>query len=369
MKKLQFLLILLVAGMLFIPAVSAMTINSLPYTDTKQGQSFNYYESEISYQSSSSYGPRIGGLAYKISKVQDYQNIHYMAFEINTDLPITEGQQTCWYKRPSDNTYQTGTLQVKKTRNVLNQVTKTVIYFYPLNWDVGATIGEYQSLIYQDNEGVPGSPFLEASGSPRDPSGYTYLSGDSVSPAYFYRNLVPANTVPGHSHVERYSDEYYSLTLEKVGLSAQIDLQRVYNGKNYFSTIAINHSTGNILTDSGATDADFLVQLDRLKSISITIGKTVYSYDVMLSGGEPTPTPTGEPDVGTVTNRTGTVTMTDYNGTTIAGFEVTAENFYTGQTYTVSTETDIAVITLPLDRTITIRIPQTGEYEETVVGY
>ena len=67
--------------------------------------------------------------------------------------------------------------------------------------------------------------------------------------------------------------------------------------------------------------------------------------------------------------RTGTVTMTDNNGTTITGFEVTAVNYYTGEEYTVATETDVAVMTLPMDRTIRLRNPQTGEYEDAPVGY
>ena len=67
--------------------------------------------------------------------------------------------------------------------------------------------------------------------------------------------------------------------------------------------------------------------------------------------------------------RTGTVTMTDHNGTSIHGFEVTAVNHYTGESYTVTTDTDIAVIDLPMDRTTEIRNPQTGVYEEVPIGY
>ncbi len=67
--------------------------------------------------------------------------------------------------------------------------------------------------------------------------------------------------------------------------------------------------------------------------------------------------------------RTGTVTMTDNNGTSISGFEVTAVNYYTGEEYTFSTDTDVAVISLPMDRTTEIRNPQTGEYEVAPVGY
>ena len=85
-------------------------------------------------------------------------------------------------------------------------------------------------------------------------------------------------------------------------------------------------------------------------------------YQDITEPGEP-----GEP--GEAILRTGTVTMTDNNGTTIRGFDVRAVNHYTGEEYTVSTDTDVATITLPMDRTIEIRNPQTGVYEEAPIGY
>ncbi len=66
--------------------------------------------------------------------------------------------------------------------------------------------------------------------------------------------------------------------------------------------------------------------------------------------------------------RTVTVTMTDIDGNKISGFDVRAVNLYTGKEYTVSTDTDVAYITLPLDRIATVPNPQTGEYEEAPVG-
>lgn len=92
---------------------------------------------------------------------------------------------------------------------------------------------------------------------------------------------------------------------------------------------------------------------------------TYYLFDTGEPGDPGTPTDPGETPI----MRTGSVTMTDNNGTTITGFEVTAVNAYTGQSYNVSTDTDIAVMTLPMDRTIRLRNPQTGEYEDAPVGY
>lgn len=85
-----------------------------------------------------------------------------------------------------------------------------------------------------------------------------------------------------------------------------------------------------------------------------------------FTGTYPTDTPV-EPSQPVL--RKGTVTMTDHNGTAISGFEVTAVNHYTGEEYTVSTDTDVAVMELPMDRTVEIRNPHTGVYEEAPVGY
>jgi len=84
--------------------------------------------------------------------------------------------------------------------------------------------------------------------------------------------------------------------------------------------------------------------------------------------GTPDPGDPGDPGDQPVL-RTGTVTMTDHNGTSIHGFEVTAVNHYTGESYTVTTDTDVAVIDLPMELTTEIRNTQTGVYEEVPIGY
>ena len=90
------------------------------------------------------------------------------------------------------------------------------------------------------------------------------------------------------------------------------------------------------------------------------------SLGTNFTGTYPTDTPV-DPTQPTI--RTGTVTMTDHNGTSISGFEVTAVNHYTGEEYTIATDTDVVIMSLPMDRTIEIRNPQTGEYETAPIGY
>lgn len=87
---------------------------------------------------------------------------------------------------------------------------------------------------------------------------------------------------------------------------------------------------------------------------------------ILISGNADIPPPPTPPPTHI---RTGAVTMTDHNGTPISGFEVRAVNYYTSESHTVSTDTDVAVISLPMDRTTEIRNPQTGVYEEAPVGY
>src|SRR5690606_36893876 len=48
---------------------------------------------------------------------------------------------------------------------------------------------------------------------------------------------------------------------------------------------------------------------------------------------------------------------------------VRAVNVHTGETYTEVTNSDVAYITLPMDRIATVPNPETGEYEEAPVGY
>ena len=107
--------------------------------------------------------------------------------------------------------------------------------------------------------------------------------------------------------------------------------------------------------------------LHRPYSVIVTnpISGNTYSYNINRAGI----LQDGQTDPDDPVLRTGTVTMTDHNGTSIHGFEVTAVNHYTGESHTVQTDTDVAVITLPMDRTTEIRNPQTGVYEEAPVGY
>lgn len=148
----------------------------------------------------------------------------------------------------------------------------------------------------------------------------------------------------------------------------RINVYRVVDGTPYGSMVSISGKSGEYLNSTGQTNIEYYIgNEDRPYRVAIynMFGKwyEYHFYDEIT-----TPTPTQTPGVQPVL-RTGTVTMTDHNGTTISGFDVRAVNHYTGEEYTVSTGTDVAVMTLPMDRTIEIRNPQTGVYEEAPIGY
>lgn len=135
---------------------------------------------------------------------------------------------------------------------------------------------------------------------------------------------------------------------------------------NTYSTVNIITSNGNIFNSVNTNaNKDFRVMKD-MYPLDVTIDPLIApSYERIISLGTDPETPTEAPSV----FRTGTVTMTDHNGTSISGFEVTAVNHYTGESFTVPTDTDVAVMNLSMDRTTEIRNPQTGEYETAPIGY
>src|SRR5690606_21950816 len=113
-------------------------------------------------------------------------------------------------------------------------------------------------------------------------------------------------------------------------LDYQINLQRVFGDISYGSTLTINGPIGILHTSRDIRDISLIYPADSVTNISIEnpVG-SVYTYPIVTS----------EPDEPLPLLRTGTVTMTDHNGTTISGFSVKAVNAYTGVEYDVSTET------------------------------
>lgn len=179
---------------------------------------------------------------------------------------------------------------------------------------------------------------------------------------YFY-GLQPASRSGHHEYFYQpvYFINNYTISIDEDG--TDIYITRSFDDDFYPSKIIVSKSDGTLLYKSSDYETANRVYSfpyrDLIVDIEAVDGKT---YRIL--GDTTTPTDPDSPPL-----RRGSVTMTDHNGTTITGFEVTAVNYYTGESHTVSTETDVAVMNLPMDRTVEIRNPQTGAYEEAPVGY
>lgn len=341
-------LIITVIGLILlalVPAVSANEIvydeNLIEYSDTSKSGT-QYYKNFV--RIGSGYLNHIG-----FKDITKAHTLHYLIFELNGDrgtwengTKITDGRHDFTYtfngkERP-------GVLYITRKTNILGQVTSTVFTVFLNDWDIGDLTGE-QSVHM---------PFYFYQGSivhaSLDSNTNTFLWGDGYPEMGIKITEVTAVTWKHHLTVEQDSISYY------ITIDGDID------GKYYTSEVEFLKN-GEVFTSfaNAGKELYFIYpkqNIDLIKIISPYTDK-VYSYPLESdTPGEPTPT-----------LRTGAVTMTDHNGTTISNFEVKAVNYYTGEEYTVSTDTDVAVITLPMDRTISLRNPQTGQYEDVPVGY
>ena len=280
MKKIFLALIMLIIVGIFVPAVSAVDYNvDIPFSVTNNEQLFDHYGTnignfgyDVNYNTNSE-------LVLSISYVQNYQQLHYAVYEASRDLG-TEGTQTVWYRRPSDNTLQKATLQIIKSRNALGQVTQTFVYFMPTGtWDIGTKTGSWSSVIYSDNNGQPGTSSVLSLGTYRDwyPSpGAATGNSDYAANIYLTSADDPFNW---NSYVEGYSNVYYGLNVEYVGQSVDVDIIREFSGVNYYSSVDILDLDGGIiLQDKSSKNTNLLINADRFGSINVTIGNLYYRY-------------------------------------------------------------------------------------------
>jgi len=215
------------------------------------------------------------------------------------------------------------------------------------------TFPRITEVIRNSGSGVPTLPFTsDRTGYLASFGGhYSYFGSVAMGDVYIYMYGVWENRV---------------LVEETVSVVNRTEIALYRNGN--LSDFIVTYKDGQSSSIASTGDVVFTVSEQNYPITYALRGLSGTWYDVTFfaeSPGDP-----GDPDPGETPNlRTGTVTMMDNNGTTITGFNVTAVNHYTGEEYTVSTQSDIAVITLPMDRTIEIRNPQTGVYEEAPIGY
>lgn len=259
-----------------------------------------------------------------------------------------------------------GVIYISRNINALGTVVSTKYTIFLNEWDIGDLTG-WQGVVlpfrlYNTNMAYS-EPGYFWNGNPQSDVALGY-AGQHASPKNVGIGQVAYQA--GHASYLYWANHLNVTKSTSEADGYDITLLRTINNKYYTSTITIYNGDDIVYTNTqhGTEVIDWypLPAIDRI----IVTSPTGKNFTYVLDSA---PTDPADPDDPTDIMRTGTVTMTDNNGTTISGFEVTAVNHYTDQSYTVATDTDVAVITLPMDRTISMRNPQTGEYEEAPVGY
>lgn len=359
-------IVLLVAGTLFVPAVSAYDI---PFSDSYSTQTYNGETTNLKAIAGGSTSRSRINLHF--DRIQDYKQLHYAQATIPFDFGVPQGEYRVKYTNPKGGTKLDGTLYISYTKNILGQISSTKLDFVPDygGWDIGIEKGIKDLYLYHyDNETYFQSEYT---------SYYGYQNQNPSITATFGVNVGPGNSI-STSYVESYTNAAYQIDInwhndetDPVRF-AWVNLTRELDTPTYSELVIYSPYDEVVGASNASTNYSQLLNINDLGWLTIDMLGAQYEYFFQSNPpptAEPTTEPTTEPTVGQPVLRNGTVTMTDHNGTTITGFEVTAVNAYTDQSYTVATDTDVAVMTLPMERTTQIRNPQTGVYEEAAIGY
>jgi len=349
--KVSYLLLisLLVVGALLVPAVSAEEVLNEridAFVDT-------------SATVKNEYGSYVGQAVIntvRFNQIQNHRQVNYVILN-GKELPEgtlpTEGRYEITYTLGE--VTKPAVMYISASRNILGSITSFRYTVFFEDWDIGALTGA-QEVTLSKSLGT----YRIRKGPPSGWGGFIAIYKPGAPGVTYYAPPVMAHDVVISS--QNAFENQLVVDLENGLYNVQIF--RYLGGNYYKSTLNVKNNDTIVYSNSENIDKSVFFDKGEINRIDLTAPDgVIYTYS--LSSEPPNDTPgTGEPVL-----RTGTVTMTDHNGTSIRGFEVTAVNHYTGEEYNVSTDTDVAVITLPMDRTIEIRNPQTGEYEETPIGY
>ncbi len=334
------LISLLVVGALFVPTVSAVVL----YDESHESYTFTGGKSRVSIPGTGS----VGFITFNSIFFDDmgkYPVLSYVAFDFSADaIQLSEGVHSMTYTIGGKQ--KTGRIHVSKTYNLLGGVTSSRAILFFDDWDIEGLEGA-KTLTFQPALGSELKHLREG-----DVTGTTKVRGHYLTNYPYYITVSSSISFKNHILIEEVDN----------GQSIKTTLTRVFNGIASSSTLTVYNKNDQIIyKDYSGKNRERYDLKEDIKTIVLNSSTDGWVYNIESSGMEP--------PIGGSVMRTGSVTMTDHNGTSISGFEVTAVNYYTGQSYNVSTDTDVAVITLPMDRTVEIRNPQTGVYEEAPVGY
>lgn len=362
------LISLLIVGALLVPAVSATEIINttiVEYTDTSDAGKLTY--------GTGSKAEAIDSTGFYINDVSLFDEISYFTLKASgTQGFWVDGELIPQGRHETTYTYngvtQPAVVYVTRNTSLLGEVISTEFIFFPQNWDRQQKTG-FQVITTPVVFIRPGQFYHNwTTGSTSCNIGLTNSAGEVFWPAE--RSSEGAMKVQvSHATAIAWKNMLVVENTDDEIKGYGIALTRTVKGISAYSTMKIFNDDTLVYYNASLSDISIWYPQNDINKIIVTSPVSDHPYilnpEIPDDPTDPTPTPTEEPTV----VRKGTVTMTDNNGTTIRGFEVTAENAYTGQSYTVATETDVAVMTLPMDRTIEIRNPQTGVYETALIGY
>lgn len=334
------LISLLIVGVLFIPAVSAEIIideEIIDWEDTGGTRSM----SDKPTQFKTSPLNRI-----TFAHIEHHSDTKYVIVTISGNV-APEGRYEITYNLNGKD--RPAVKHVIHHRNLLGTVTATRFEIFFDEWDIGFLTGS-KSIILSE-------PFLtvgthDSIGTSTNDLVWLRPENGKMMRLSYTMTVVSVREWKNHLTVKDYPINAYEISLER-----EID------NKAYASTITLLKDGVTKYSNGDSRNINLVYLKNEINGITLNSGVQTYTWNLTTSTPEEPTEPT-EP-----TLRTGSVTMTDHNGTSISGFEVTAVNHYTGESHTVSTNTDVAVIDLPMDRMTEIRNPQTGVYEEVPIGY
>ncbi len=332
------LISLLVVGALFVPAVSAEIIIN------EEMQEFAATAVREALRTVDSYQGFETGYAntFDIAHIENYTYLNYI------DVIVTKRGYEKWISAlPDGLTVMTYTLEGRTEemrvyttsyKDVFGTITGYKYTLFPQNWDVQGLYGAKRFTLSE--------PLITTQARFKSTVLPTYSNIRMLNSYVNAEILITGSKQWANNLIVSEVDGLYTIKLVRNNERPNPSKISLYNADDivYFANNANN-------------DIELFEPKERCKKIVIESGTKTYTYDLGNVGRD------------LQDGRTGTVTMTDHNGTTITGFDVRAVNHYTGEEYTISTDTDVATITLPMDRTIEIRNPQTGVYEEAPIGY
>jgi hypothetical protein len=337
MKKISLALIMLIIVGICIPAVSAEVL-------TDEGSNYATFDLH-------SAGGTYAGIPHEIGiyNIQDWDGLYFVYAKVSGSdnsgiLKANPSYDSDVTLKIGNNVVGSGTAHYNALFNSAGNVIGVQLWLDIDSWHPTGYTGTQTVTIHSDSTLFNG---IKLSGS----QGYRVSAERPIGFKGVYEHYLLKGTHLARSHY--YWENVIEINDEFVSLTRNLD------GNPYTSTLQITSDSGYFV-DTSPNDINVPYIGSGTWNVTNPNGRI---FEGTLVSGTPQPTPV-QPVL-----RTGSVTMTDHNGTSISGFEVTAVNYYTGEEYTVSTETDVAVITLPMDRTVEIQNPQTGVYEEAPVGY